>query len=228
MLVRIFTAFPEYFNETLNVSLLKHSRNDGIWSLEIINLRDYGIGKHKKIDDTTAGGGSGLILRPDVLANALEAKIPDISEINQENSTRKLLLTSPRGIILDQKIANNLSKLSEINIISNRFEGVDQRVIDYYKIQEISIGQYILLGGEVAVCAILESTLRLIDGFLKNDNATEEESFSDIFDGKLEYPQYTQPNLWKNIAIPEILRSGNHKQIKEWRLVNLVKPENIE
>ncbi len=219
MLVRIFTAYPEYFSNTLDISLLKHTKNSRIWQVEIINLRDYGIGKHKKIDDTTAGGGAGLILRADVLANALESNIQNIENISN-SPDRALILTSPRGKKFNQEYAQNLAKLSELNIVCNRFEGVDQRVIDYYNMQEISIGDYILLGGEVGVCVILEATLRLIENFIPNHQATHEESFSTALNGKLEYPHYTQPNCWKNLEIPETLRSGNHAEIAKWRSKN--------
>lgn len=219
MIVRIFTAFPEYFENTLNVSLLKSTKEDGIWSLEIINLRDYSYGKHKKIDGTTYGGGGGLILRPDVLSSALEDKIQNLSDFKLENpnKSRILILTSPRGELLNQKLAQNYSSLSEINIISNRFEGVDQRVIDFYNIKEISIGNYVLLGGEVAVCVILESILRLIPNFLKNQDTIKSESFSDQLNGNYEYPHYTKPEIWNEIKVPNVLKSGNHAEIEKWR-----------
>jgi len=222
MLVKIFTAYPEYFQNTLDVSLLKSTKQNGIWKLEIINIRDFGVGKHKKIDDITHGGGSGLIMRPDTLEGALKANIPNLQDfkIQNPNNNKLLVLTSPRGSILNQNMAQNLSKLDEINIICNRFEGVDQRIIDYYNINEISIGQYILLGGEVAVCVILESVLRLIDGFLENNEAVIEESFCGKLKNKLEYPQYTKPQIWNEIEVPSILKSGNHEKINAWRMQN--------
>ncbi len=220
MLVRIFTAYPEYFDQSLSVSLLGKTRKDGLWNLEIINLRDFGIGKHKKIDDTSYGGGNGLILRPDVLSNAIEASCGSLDEIKR--AKKKILITSPVGEVFSQKTAQNLAQEKEINIICNRFEGVDQRVIDYYQITPISIGKYVLLGGEVAACVILESTLRLLDGFLKNNETIHEESFSENLAGKGEYPQYTKPDIWNEIPVPNQLKSGNHEEIKKWRMKNLI------
>lgn len=223
MLVRIFTAFPQYFNETLNVSLLGKARQNGIWSCEIVNLRDFGIGKHKKIDDTSFGGGNGLIMRPDILANAMESTIKNINQIRLSKiDDVGIFVTSPTGELLTQSLSTKLSKLKEINIICNRFEGIDQRVIDFYKIKPISIGNFVLLGGEVAACVILESTLRLISGFLKNENTTLEESFSEKLGGMGEYPQYTRPVVWNEVSVPEVLKSGNHSEIKKWRMKNLI------
>lgn len=222
MLVRVFTAYPEYFDKTLDISLLGKTKRDGLWSLEIVNLRDFGLTKHKKIDDTRYGGGRGLILRPDVLSNALVSKIHNIEDVNDNDldSRRVLAITSPRGVKFSQKIAGKLSKIEEFNIICNRFEGVDQRVIDFYKIQEISIGDYILLGGEVAVSVILESTLRLIDGFLPVE-ITENESFSGENEDFIEHSHYTKPEIWNGLPVPAELTSGNHKLIKKWQIDNL-------
>ncbi|QED23674.1 tRNA (guanosine(37)-N1)-methyltransferase TrmD [Candidatus Deianiraea vastatrix] len=227
MLVRIFTAYPEYFQNNLTVSLLKNAMETGVWSLEIVNLRDFGDGKHKKIDDTTYGGGNGLVMRPDILESAICAKIPNAQQFLSLNPSenRLLCLTSPRGIQFSQKTASQIAKLDEINIICNRFEAVDERIIDKYNIREISIGNYVLLGGEVAVCVILEASLRLLPKFLKNNETVDEESFSKALNGKLEYPQYTKPQIWNEISVPSVLLDGNHQEIAKWRAENTREPE---
>jgi tRNA (guanine37-N1)-methyltransferase len=223
MLLRIFTAYPEYFEQSLSISLLGKTRERGVWSLEIVNLRDYGIGRHKKIDDTSFGGGSGLILRPDVLSNALEDRIKNLENIRLGRAKNEaLFITSPIGEILNQAMSVEMSRLETMNIICNRFEGVDQRVIDYYAIKPISIGRYVLLGGEVAACVIAESVLRLLPDFLKNPETITTESFGENLNGMGEYPQFTRPQIWNEIGVPEPLTNGNHREINEWRMANCI------
>ncbi len=215
MLIRIFTSYPEYFIDTLNVSILGSSKKSGLWSCEIIDIREYGIGKHKKIDDTIYGGGQGLLMRADVLSNAIEDRIPDFKN-------KLILLTSPRGLSFKQKHAEYLSSIDEINIIANRFEGVDQRFIDYYNIKEVSIGDYVLFGGEVAVLVMIEAIVRLINGVIEIDGK-KNESFGKY---EIEHDHYTKPAIWKNLNVPEVLTLGNHANIEKWKIENAKMAKN--
>lgn len=205
MKINIITCLPNYFDSTI-CSILKRSMDAGLWSLNIINIKDYGIGRHKKIDDKSYGGGCGLILRPDVLSDCIEK--------NNLHKT-EIFLTSPRGKTFTQTMAKKLSNKQEITIITNRFEGVDQRVIDYYNMNQVSIGKFILLGGEAAAATIIEATIRLIDGVILNPEATKEETFSSS--NFIEHDHYTKPDIWKNIIVPSVLKSGNHKEIHNFR-----------
>lgn len=213
--LRIFTLFPGIFPANLDASILKKAREENKWSMEVVDIRKYGIGKHRKVDDTPYGGGAGMVLRSDVLAESIE----DNLIINDKT---KIIMTSPRGRLFNQKIAKELSELDEINIICGRFEGVDQRVIDYYKMDEISIGDYVLLGGEVASLVIAESCIRLIPGVLGNAETLHEESFAHDtrFANLLEYNQYTKPSNWRSLDVPSVLLSGNHMEIDNWRMNN--------
>jgi len=213
--VKIFTLFPEFFPGILASSIIGDALQKGIWQLEIINIRDFGIGKRKTIDDTVYGGGSGMLLRADVLSDAIVAHISDFTKTT-------LLYPSPRGKLLKQKKAIELSKLKELVIVCGRYEGIDERVIEEYDMEEISIGDYVLSGGELPAMVILDTVVRNLVGVLGGDDSLKEESFGDgmgsDFDHLLEYPQYTKPQIWKERQVPEVLLSGNHKNIKEWRL----------
>lgn len=210
MKITILTSIPNFFSGVF-CSLIEKGKNNNVLEIQIIDLKNYGIGRHKKIDDTPYGGGVGMILKPDVLSNALES-------LNYDKNKTKIIISSPRGIKFQQKIAGNFSLLDELIIITNRYEGVDQRPIDYYNIEEISIGDYILMGGEVAATVIVEATVRLIPGILGNKESLENET--NIVENYLQYDQFTRPEIWKNISIPNILKSGNHKKIKEWKKSN--------
>lgn len=209
----VLTIYPEAFPGTLGISLAGKNLNQN-WHLNVINIRDYGIGKHQQVDDEVYGGGSGMLMRADVLGNAIDGAL-----VNSKNPL--ILATSPRGFLYNQKIANNmLQHDGDIIIICGRFEGIDYRIVEYYKILEISIGNFVLFGGEVVAMCIMESIVRLKNGICGNPHSTEEESFAvgTDFENLMEYPQYTRPAVWKNMQVPSVLSSGHHKNIKEWRL----------
>ncbi len=202
--VQVLTVFPELFPGFLGYSLTGKALNDGIWSIKSINIRDYAFDKHGSVDDTPCGGGAGMIMRPDVLGAAIKA--------NYHGG--KLIYMSPRGTPLTQQKVHELSKEENLTIICARFEGVDQRVLDAYDVEEISIGDYILTGGEQAAQIMLDAIIRLLPDVLGNKDSLSDESFESYL---LEYPQYTRPAVWNNMEVPEVLMSGHHKNIEQWR-----------
>ncbi len=204
---KIFTLYPEFFPGILDIGLYKKARENKIWSLDVINIRDYALDKHGSVDDTPFGGGSGMVMRADVIDNCLEKNI--------ENSNNELIYLSPRGELLNQNIAKQLSQTNGVDLICGHFEGVDQRIIEERKIREISVGDFILSGGESAAFVFLDSIIRLLPGVIGNSASLNEESFENNL---LEYPQYTKPQEWKGRTVPEVLLSGNHAKIKDWRL----------
>ena len=206
MLARIFTLYPEFFPGPLGKGLYGKALAANIWELETVNIRNYATDKHKTVDDTTYGGGSGMLIKPDVLANSLDKNL---------NSKERLIYLSPKGKLFNQKLAKELSKEKSINLICGHFEGVDQRVIESRNIEEVSIGDFVLSGGESAAFVILDSIIRLLPGVLGNETSAEEESFEN---GLLEYPQYTKPQIWEEKTVPDVLLSGDHAKIKDWRL----------
>ena len=203
---QIFTLYPELFPGPLNKGLYGKALSNNIWNLKVVNIRDYSSDKHKTVDDTPFGGGSGMLIKPDVLANSLDQNV---------KTNEKIYYLTPKGKLFSQKLAKKLSKEKTINLICGHFEGVDQRVIDTRNIEELSIGDYVLSGGETAALIVLDSILRLIPGVLGNDQSISEESFEN---GLLEYPQYTKPQIWEKKSVPEVLLSGDHAKIKDWRL----------
>ncbi len=209
MKISIITLFPEVFDPILNTSILKRAQKKGKVSFKLINLRDFGEGKHKVVDDRPYGGGAGMVLKPDILAKALT----QIIKISRSKKNDVTLLMSASGKPYKQTRAKQLSKLDHIIIICGHYEGVDQRFIDKYVDEEISIGDYILTGGEIPAMAIVDSIVRLLPGVLEKPEATVNESFSD---GLLEYPQYTRPEIFEGKKIPKILLSGNHAEISKW------------
>ena len=204
MKVKVLTIFPEIFPGFLGVSLTGKALSENKWSLEAINIRDYAFDKHASVDDTPSGGGAGMIMRSDVLGAALKANYKGGRLINM----------SPRGKPLTQELVQELAKEEELTIICSRFEGIDERVLEAYSVEDISIGDYILTGGEQAAMIMLDAVVRLLPDVLGNAESTSEESFSDNL---LEYPQYTRPQVWEGREIPEVLTSGHHKNIEEWR-----------
>ena len=204
--VKVFTLYPELFPGPLGVGLYKKALDKKIWSLEVINIRNYAENKHKTVDDTPFGGGSGMLLKADVLAKSIDQNI---------KGKERIFYLTPKGKKFDQKIAKELSKEKSINLICGHFEGVDERLLSTRNIEEISIGDFILSGGESAAVVIIDSILRLLPGVLGNDSSKKNESFEN---GLLEYPQYTKPQIWEEKGVPEVLLSGDHAKIKDWRL----------
>ena len=205
---KVITLFPEAFPGTLGLSLTGQALQRGLWQLETTQLRDYGLTKHRNVDDTPAGGGAGMVIRADVLGPAIEATQAGTAP------GHRLIYLSPRGRRFDQAMARDWAAGPGVTLICGRFEGVDQRVLDHYAVEEISLGDFVLSGGEIAAQAMLDSTVRLLSGVLGNPESIAEESFSA---GLLEHPQYTKPNEWEGRAIPEVLLSGNHKKVAAWR-----------
>ncbi len=203
----ILTLFPEMFPGPLGLSLAGDALARGLWALEARNIREHGLGKHRTVDDTPAGGGAGMVLRADVLAAAIDAA-------TDEGDLRPKLLMSPRGKPLTQARVRELSCGPGALIVCGRFEGVDERVIEGRRLEEISIGDYVLSGGEIAALALLDACVRLIPGVMGAAESGGEESFEN---GLLEYPHYTRPREWEGREIPEILLSGDHRKIAEWR-----------
>jgi tRNA (guanine37-N1)-methyltransferase len=205
---RIITLFPQAFPGVLGESLTGRALKDGLWQLETIDLRQIGDGKHRNVDDTPAGGGAGMVLRADVMGQAVQMAMQGA------RGGWPLVYLSPRGPRFDQAMARRLATADGVTMICGRFEGLDQRVIDHFGIQEVSLGDFVLTGGELAAQAVIDATVRLLPGVLGNAESTEEESFSH---GLLEHPQYTRPAEWAGRAIPEVLMSGNHGEIAKWR-----------
>lgn len=202
--VTVLTVFPELFPGFLGYSLTGKALEEQKWQLQAVNIRDYAFDRHKSVDDTPCGGGAGMIMRPDVLGRAIEA-----------NHTRgRIIYMSPKGRPLTQKLAHELSREEELTIVCGRFEGIDERVIEAYNIEEISIGDYILTGGEQAAQIMLDAVVRLLPGVLGNEASLEDESFENFL---LEYPQYTRPTEWEGRSVPEVLLSGHHRKIADWR-----------
>ncbi len=203
---KIFTLYPEYFPGPFEIGICKKAFEKKLWDLKLINIRDYADDKHKTVDDTPYGGGVGMLMRPDVVAKSLDANL-------DEKETVYYL--TPKGKIFNQDIAKDIVKKNKVNILCGHFEGVDQRVLDSRNVEEISIGDFILSGGEIASFVVLDTVLRLVPGVLGNLNSTKDESFEN---GLLEYPQYTKPQIWEKLSVPDILLSGDHNKIKSWRL----------
>ncbi len=205
-LSRIFTLYPEYFPGYLSKGLFGKALNEKIWNLETVNIRNYSSDKHKTVDDTPYGGGNGMLIKADVLAKSLDENI---------KQKEKIIYLSPKGKLFNHKYAKELSLEKSLNLICGHFEGIDERIIKSRNIEEISIGDFVLSGGEAAAFIILDAVLRFLPGVLGNENSTEEESFEN---GLLEYPQYTKPQIWEDKSVPDVLLSGDHAKIKDWRL----------
>ena len=202
--VKIYTIFPEIFPGFLGYSLTGKALENGKWSIECVNIRDYAFDKHGSVDDTPCGCGAGMVMRPDVLGNALQ----------HNHHGGRLIYMSPRGKPLTQKMVRELATEDEISVVCGRFEGVDERVLEAWNIEEVSIGDYILTGGEQAAMIMLDAVVRLIPGVLGNAESTADESFENIL---LEHPQYTRPIQWEGRTVPDILLSGHHQNIAAWR-----------
>ena len=205
--VRVFTLYPELFPGPLDSGLYKKALDKKIWSLEVVNIRDYATDKHKTVDDTPFGGGSGMLIRADVIANALDKNI--------SNKNEPIIYLSPKGKKFDQIYAKKILD-KNINIICGHFEGIDQRLLETRNIEEVSIGDYVLSGGEIGAFVLIDTMVRLIPGVLGNSNSLTEETFERNL---LEYPQYTKPQKWEKKEVPNVLLSGDHAKIKDWRLM---------
>ena len=203
---QVFTLYPEVFPGPLSKGLYGKALSNKVWNLNVINIRDSANDKHKTVDDTPYGGGAGMLLKANVLANALDQKV---------KKGERVFYLSPKGKKFDQKLAQELSKEKSISLICGHFEGVDERILTTRNIEEISIGDYVLSGGETAALVILDSILRLLPGVLGNDKSSLDETFEN---GLLEYPQYTKPQIWEKKSVPEVLLSGDHSKFKDWRL----------
>jgi tRNA (guanine37-N1)-methyltransferase len=210
-LARIVTLFPEAFPGTLGLSLTGRALDEGLWALETIDLRSFGETRHKNVDDNPAGGGAGMVLRADVVAKALQEAARGTP---RDRARWPVIYLSPRGRRFDQAMARRFAEADGLTLLCGRFEGVDQRALDAFEVEEVSLGDFVLTGGEIAAQALIDATVRLIPRVLGNQASTEEESFSD---GLLEFPQYTRPTVWDGRAIPEILLSGHHAKIAAWR-----------
>lgn len=205
---KVITLFPSAFPGVLGESLTGKALQDGLWQLQAIDLRTFGKGKHRDVDDTPAGGGAGMVIRADVLGEALETALP------RDRARWPVVYLSPRGKRFDQAMARRWAAGDGITMICGRFEGVDQRALDHYDVEEVSLGDFVMTGGEIAAQAMLDATVRLRPDVLGNASSTEDESFSD---GLLEHPQFTRPAEWKGRTIPDVLTSGHHGKVAEWR-----------
>lgn len=205
---RIITLFPEAFPGVLGLSLTGKALAEGRWQLHTHGLRDFGIGRHRNVDDTPTGGGAGMVLRADVVGSAVAAAQA------HAHGRWPILYLSPRGRRFDQAMARDLARCEGVTLLCGRFEGVDERVLEHYQIAEVSLGDFVMTGGEIAAQALIDATVRLLPGILGNAESTVEESHSN---GLLEHPQYTKPASWQGRDIPEVLMSGNHAKIAEWR-----------
>ena len=203
---QVFTLYPEVFPGPLSTGLYGKALSKELWNLKVVNIRDAAEDKHKTVDDTPYGGGSGMLLKADTLAKSLD-----------QNKTEgdRIIYLSPKGKKFDQLYAQELSKEKSVSFICGHFEGVDERVLSTRNIEEVSIGDYVLSGGETAAFVVIDSILRLLPGVLGNENSKMDESFEN---GLLEYPQYTKPQIWEEKAVPDVLLSGDHNKIKDWRL----------
>ena len=205
---KVITLFPTAFPGVLGESLTGKALQDGLWQLETIDLRRFGIGKHRNVDDTPAGGGAGMVLRADVLGEAIESAMTDVQ------GNWPLIYLSPRGAPMTQSLMQNMARAEGVTLICGRFEGIDERVLTHYGIQEVSLGDFVMTGGEIAAQAMIDATVRLIPEVLGNAESAVEESFSS---GLLEHPQYTRPADWMGHAIPDVLMSGHHGKVAAWR-----------
>lgn len=210
----VLTLFPEMF-DILNESIIGRAKEKGLINVNLINIRDFSKNKHKKVDDTPYGGGAGMVIQPDVVYDAYKSVIKnnDKSGLDEKFKKTRVIYMSPQGKKLDQQKVEELSKQEHLILLCGHYEGIDQRVLDTIVDEEISIGDYVLTGGELPAMVLIDSVSRYVEGVLK-DGSTTEESFSQ---GLLEYPQYTRPEVFEEQQVPEVLRSGNHQMIDKWR-----------
>jgi tRNA (guanine37-N1)-methyltransferase len=222
--VTILSIFPDMFPGTLGFSIPKKALEKGLWSYQTVNIRDFGIGIHKRVDDPQCAGLGGMVMRADVLSNAIDAHLAKGDDI---------FYLSPRGRKVSQSVIEEIVRSNRIMLICGRFEGVDERVLEEYNVKELSIGDFILSGGEVAAMALLEACVRILPGVLTDHRVVDDDSFGKGISGMLEYPLYTKPRTWKNKSVPEVLVSGNHEAVFRWKkqksfeITNLKRPDLI-
>lgn len=214
MKITAFTLFPNLIEQYCNEALLGRALKNNLWELCIVNIRDYATDLRKTVDDTPYSGGHGMVMKPDIIDRAITN--------NCDIKNTKFFYMSPKGKHINQTIVKNTLNFSNIAILCGRYEGVDQRIIDEYKMEELSIGDFVLMGGEIPALAFIESLIRCLPNVIGDNNSITEDSFGGAsgsdFDNLLEYPNYTKPEIWKNRKVPEILLSGNHKKIEQWKL----------
>ena len=210
-IAKVITLFPDAFPGFLGASLTGKALYDGLWRIEPIDLRTFGEGKHRNVDDTPAGGGAGMVLRADVMAKAIRFAQRGATD---DRARWPIVYLSPRGRLFDQTAARRFAGCEGVTLICGRFEGLDERVIEHFGIEEVSLGDFVMTGGEIAAEAVIDATVRLLPGVLGNAASTEEESFSD---GLLEHPQCTRPAEWEGRSIPDVLTSGDHGKVARWR-----------
>ena len=203
--VRVLTIFPEMFPGPVGQSLAGRALREGLWSLEIVDIRDFARDKHRSVDDTPFGGGAGMVMRPDVVGDALAAA---------SDAGTPLIYLSPRGRLLDQARVRALASGPGMSLLCGRFEGVDERVLEAHEIEEVSLGDFVLSGGEPAAIALIDACVRLLPGVVGQAESLAEESFAG---GLLEYPHYTRPQEWRGRRVPDVLLSGHHERVREWR-----------
>ena len=206
---KVLTLYPDMFPGVLGHSLTGRALQEGLWGLEPIDIRMFARGKHRNVDDTPAGGGAGMVLRADVVGRAI-----DFADKGMDRAEWPVVYLSPRGKRFDQATAQRFSQARGITLLCGRFEGVDERVLEARQVEEVSLGDFVLTGGEIAAQALIDATVRLLPDVLGNAESTEEESFSN---GLLEHPQYTRPAEWEGRTIPEVLTSGHHGNVAKWR-----------
>ncbi|MDX9690058.1 MAG: tRNA (guanosine(37)-N1)-methyltransferase TrmD [Proteobacteria bacterium] len=204
---QVLTLFPEMFPGPLGQSLAGRALQEGLWKLDVLQIRDYATDRHRTVDDTPYGGGAGMVMRPDIIATA-------VRDAQERFGPSRRLYLSPRGRVLDQALVTELAVTPSVLFLCGRYEGVDQRVLDAEGFEEVSLGDFILAGGEVAAMTVIEACTRLIPGVMGNEATSDEESF---VGGLLEYPHYTRPPEWEGRAVPDVLISGHHERVKDWR-----------
>ena len=207
MIFNVLTIFPDMFPGPLGYSNIGTALKNKLWTLNVVDIRTFALDKHLSVDDRPYGGGPGMIMKADVLGRCVDSVL-------SAHPTTKLIFPSPRGRKFNQDIARQIIEFDNITLLCGRFEGIDERVVDFYKFQEISVGDYVLSGGELGSMVIVDACLRMLPGVLGNSASLEDESFSS---GSLEYPQYTRPAKWKDLDVPGVLLRGNHKEIADWR-----------
>lgn len=207
--VTVLTLFPDMFPGPVGQSLAGKALANGVWRLNVMDIRTVTTDKHRSVDDTPYGGGAGMVMRPDIAAAAIDA-----AEAAYGKAKRRIYL-SPRGRKFDQALARELSAAASVLLFCGRYEGLDERVIEARELEEVSVGDFVLSGGELAAMALIDASCRLLDGVVGNSETVDEESFSN---GLLEYPHYTRPPEWEGRSVPEVLVSGHHEKVKAWRL----------